>query len=67
MEAGTLFKMASVYGLGAACVCAVIAARTEDESVSQAAKAKAEADAIDVAVHAVDDISPDYLDAHHRW
>jgi uridine phosphorylase len=31
MEAGTLFKMASVYGLAAGCVCGVVAARTEDE------------------------------------
>ena len=33
MEAATLFKMASVYGFRAACVCAVIAQRTESEQV----------------------------------
>ncbi len=32
MEAGTLFKMGTVYGFAAGCVCAIIAQRTEDES-----------------------------------
>jgi uridine phosphorylase len=31
MEAATLFKMGQVYGFAAACVCAIIAQRTEDE------------------------------------
>jgi uridine phosphorylase len=33
MEVGTLFKMASVYEVKAACVCAVIAQRTEEETI----------------------------------
>lgn len=33
MESATLFTMASVYGLKAGCVCAVIAQRTEGENV----------------------------------
>ena len=33
MESGTLLKMAGVYGFAAACVCAVIAQRTEAEDV----------------------------------
>lgn len=33
MEAGTLLKMASVYGVKAACVCVVIAQRTEQETI----------------------------------
>jgi uridine phosphorylase len=67
METGTLFKMASVYGLGAACICAVIAARAESESVSAEAKARAEVDAIGIAVQAIDDIEPSLLDERHRW
>jgi uridine phosphorylase len=50
MEAGTLFKQASVYGLAAGCVLAVIAQRTESESVLLDAKATAETDAIRVAI-----------------
>lgn len=67
MEAGTLFKMAGVYGLGVGCVCAVVAARTEAETVSPEAKATAETQAIGVAVDAVDGIDPAWLDDHHRW
>ena len=33
MEAGTLFKMAGVYGFAAACICAVVAQRTEKEQI----------------------------------
>jgi uridine phosphorylase len=33
MEAGTLFKQASVYGFSAACVCGVVAQRTITEAV----------------------------------
>lgn len=50
MEAGTLFKQASVYGLAAGCVLAVIAQRTESEAVLLDAKSTAEPDAIAVAV-----------------
>ena len=32
MEAGTLFKLASVYGVSAGCVCAIIAQRSEAEA-----------------------------------
>ncbi len=67
MESGTLFKMASAYGLGAACVSAVIAARDEAEAVALEVKAKAERDAIRVAVAALDGIDPSWLDEQHRW
>jgi uridine phosphorylase len=67
MEAGTLFKMANAYGLGAACICAVIAARVEAESVSHEAKVKAEADAIHIAIGAIDRIDPAYLGEAYRW
>jgi uridine phosphorylase len=67
MEAGTLFKMANVYGLGAGCICAVIAARVESEAVSHEAKVKAEADAIRIAIAAIDTMEEDLLGEHYRW
>lgn len=67
MESGTLFKMASAYGLGAACICAIIAARDASENVALEVKDQAERDAIQVAVATIDGIDPDWLDAHHRW
>ena len=67
MEAGTLFKMASVYGLAAACICGVIAARVEAESVSYEAKVKAEALAIRSAIEAIDSIDPVLLGEAYRW
>lgn len=53
MEAGTLFKMAGVYGFRAACVCAIIAQRTDAEDVVLAQKDAAVANAIRVAVETV--------------
>lgn len=53
MEAGTLFKMSNVYGFRAACICAVIAERTEAETVKVAVKDKAVTDAIEVAVKSI--------------
>ena len=50
MESGTLFKMAGVYGFSAACVCGVVAKRTENETVRAAEKQKAVDAAIRVAV-----------------
>jgi uridine phosphorylase len=67
MEAGTLFKMASVYGLAAACICGVIAARVEAENVSYEAKVKAEALAIRSAIGAVDGIDAEVLGEAYRW
>lgn len=67
MESGTLFKMANVYGLGAACIAAVIASRDEAEAVALDAKAKAEFDAIATAVAAIDGIDPAWLGTHYRW
>jgi uridine phosphorylase len=55
MESGTLFKMGGVYGFAAACVCGVIAQRTEGESVVLEAKAGAVENAIKVAVEAAAD------------
>ncbi|MCA9568198.1 MAG: nucleoside phosphorylase [Myxococcales bacterium] len=67
MESGTLFKLASVYGIGAGTVCAIIAAREQSEAVEQDLIARTERAAIQVAVEAVDSIDPAWLDASHRW
>jgi uridine phosphorylase len=50
MEAGTLFKMANVYGFAAGCICGVIAQRTTSEQPLLDAKATAVERAIAVAV-----------------
>lgn len=50
MEAGTLFKQASVLGLSAGCVCAVLAERKKDEHIVSGQKEKAVANAIRVAL-----------------
>jgi uridine phosphorylase len=52
MECGTLFKMASVYGIRAGCVCAVVAQRTVSEEVIVEKKDAAIDNAIKVAVQA---------------
>lgn len=57
MEAGTLFKMAGVYGFAAACVCGVIAQRTASENPVASAAQEAEEKAIQVAVQAVQGLS----------
>jgi len=54
MEAGTLFKMGGVYGFAAACVCAIIAQRSDDERPDLAAKDAAVARAIGVAIAGAD-------------
>lgn len=53
MEAGTLFKMAGVYNFSAACVCAVLAGRTEGEHIDMDRKQAAEKHAIQVVLEAV--------------
>ena len=53
MEVGTLFKMAGVYGFRAACVCAVVAQRTVEESIAIADKDAAVKRAIEVAIGSV--------------
>jgi uridine phosphorylase len=53
METGTLFKMAGVYGFAAAGVCAVVAQRTESESVIIPDKDTAVRRAIEVAVQSI--------------
>ena len=53
MEVGTLFKMAGVYGVAAACICAVVAQRTEAENVVVSDKDSAVKRAIEVAVQTV--------------
>ena len=50
MEVGTLFKMAGVYGFTAACVCAVVAQRTEGETIFISGKDNAVERAIEVAI-----------------
>ncbi len=61
MEAGTLFKMASVYGFAAGCICGIIANRTESEEVVLHLKEQAVDNAIRVALQAVQDFDPEYL------
>ena len=53
MEAGTLFKMGSVYGFAAACICAVVAQRNEGESILVGKKKQAVARAIEIALETV--------------
>ena len=53
MEVGTLFKMAVVYGVKAACVCAVIAQRTAAESIAIADKDTAVKRAIEVVIDTI--------------
>ena len=53
MEVGTLFKMAGVYGVAAACICAVVAQRTEAETVVIADKDAAVQRAIEVALQSI--------------
>ena len=50
MEAGTLLKMAGVYGFAAGCVCAVVAQRTKAETIAVADKDDTVNKAIEVAV-----------------
>jgi uridine phosphorylase len=61
MECATLFKMASVYGFAAGCVCGVIANRTQSEEVVLDLKQQAVDNAIRVAIQAVEDIDAEYL------
>ncbi len=65
MEAGTLFKMGSVYGFAAGCICAVIAGRTEGEEPVLELRRVAEQNAIRAALQAVEDLDPEYL--HPRY
>ncbi|MGD2179663.1 nucleoside phosphorylase [Lusitaniella coriacea] len=53
MESGTLLKMAGVYGFSAACICAVVAQRTEAETVALERKEEAVERAIRIAVQAI--------------
>ena len=54
MEAGTLFKMGSVYGFAAGCVLAIIAERTEAEHIHHHVKDAAVERAIAVAIAGAD-------------
>lgn len=63
MESGTLFKMGGVYNLATACVCAVIANRTQGENPDLDAKARAVRDAIGVALRAAEIFDEQYFDA----
>lgn len=53
MEAGTLFKMAGVYGFASACICGVVARRTENETIEVEKKGEAIEKAIGVALQAI--------------
>jgi uridine phosphorylase len=55
MEAGTLFKMASVYGFKAGVICGVVAQRTSGEQVVLESKATAVDNAIKVALKVAED------------
>ena len=57
MEAGTLFKMAGVYGFAAACICGAVAQRTTSESVVLEQKATAVQHAIEVALQAAERVA----------
>jgi uridine phosphorylase len=57
MESATVFTCASVYGLRAGCVCAVIAQRTEDENVVLDAKTDAITNTISVALAAAQSLT----------
>lgn len=61
MEAGTLLKMGSVYGFAAACICAIIADRTQSEHPDLEAKERAVRDAIRVALRAAETFDTEYL------
>lgn len=65
MEAGTLFKMGSVYGFAAACICGVIAERTQSENPDLEAKARAVRDAIRVALRATETFDEEYLNPRY--
>ena len=54
MEAGTLLKMAGVYGFSAGCVCAVVAQRTVAETIVVADKDDTVNKAIEVAVKSLE-------------
>jgi len=61
MEAGTLFKMASVYGFAAACVCGVIADRTTSENVVQELRVTAEQNSIRIALSAISNLNAEFM------
>lgn len=56
MESGTLLKMAGVYGFAAGCICAVVAQRTEKESIVSESQEIAIHKAIQVALRAVENL-----------
>ncbi|HVN72106.1 MAG TPA: nucleoside phosphorylase [Desulfomonilia bacterium] len=65
MEAGTLFKMAGVYGFAAGCVCAVISDRTNEEDIDLSIKEQTEAHAVLCALKAVENLKQQYLDRRY--
>ena len=54
MESGTLFKMAGVYGFQAACICAVVAQRNNQENIVIADKDLAVSRAIEVVIKTIE-------------
>lgn len=58
MEAGTLFKMAGVYGFSAGCVCGVLAERLAGEDIAHERKEAAQRNAIRVALETVRRLPP---------
>lgn len=61
MESGTLFKMGSVYRIATACVCGIIAQRTQDEHPDHDAKIRAVNNAIRVALRAAENFDEEYM------
>ena len=53
METGTLLKMAGVYGFAAAAICAVVAQRTQAETIVMADKEDTVRKAIEVAIESI--------------
>lgn len=64
MESGTLFKMGGVYKIATACVCAVIANRTQSEHPDEHAKTRAVRDAVAVALRAAENFDEQLLQPH---
>lgn len=60
MEAGALFKIASVYGFAAGCICSVLANRHQCEMPLLDVKEKAVKDAISIALKAMEIFEQNY-------
>lgn len=62
MESGTLFTMCRTMGLRAGCICAVVANRTQSESVVREVIRKGEEKATEVGINALAEILATYVE-----